>query len=169
MADLNDLQRKQADTARLAMKMVDEKDPEKLKEMAEQVKARCDDLQKMAKAIEAAFAPPLAEGPEIRVVLTPEQKARVTEQTGVGIEVVTLHDTKKRVWSHELSIGKVEPREIEKEATREAARLRLISETRTHVEKIVKQLKSFNVPELEDTIRQLEKDPTMGLASKKPK
>src|SRR5213082_1393883 len=37
MADIEEIKRKQADTAKMAMKMVDEKDPERLKEMAEQI------------------------------------------------------------------------------------------------------------------------------------
>ena len=98
--------------------------------------------------------------------LTPDQKQRVTESTGVGIEVVTLRDSKKRVWSRELPLGRVAPREIEKAATKEAARLKLISETRTQVEKIIKQLEALNVPELAEPIAELRKDPTLGHGKK---
>jgi hypothetical protein len=164
MADLEELQRKQADAAKFAMKMVDEKDPERLKEMAEQLQARCKELAKMAHGIEAAFTPPGGEGEEVRVMLTPAQKARIAEQTGVGVEVVTLRDSKQRMWSKDMP--RIEPREIEKMAAKQAAASRLQSETRDQVEKIIKQLKALNVPELEDTIRDLEKDPTLGLARK---
>jgi hypothetical protein len=167
MAEIDDLQRKQADAAKFAMKMVDEKDPERLKEMAEQLQARCKDLEKMAKALEARFAPPEAQGEEVRVVLTPDQKARITEQTGVGVEVVILHDTKKKPWSKEMP--RIEPREIEKMAAKQAAQSKLVSETRSQVEKIIKQLEKLNVPELAEPIAELRRDPTLGLASKKPK
>jgi hypothetical protein len=81
--------------------------------------------------------------------------------------VVHLHDSRKRVWSSELPVGTVSPRDIEKEAAKEAAKLRRISETKSGVEKIVKQLKALNVPELADFIATLEKDPTLGLGGKK--
>jgi hypothetical protein len=165
MADLDELQRKQADAARFAMKMVDEKDPERLKEMTEQLQARCKELEKMALGIEAALTPAAATGEEVRVVLTPAQKARVTEQTGVGVEVVVLRDSKQKMWSKEMP--RIEPREVEKMAAKQAAASRLQSETRTQVEKIVKQLKALDVPELEEVIANLEKDPTLGLARKK--
>jgi len=166
MADLDELQRKQADTAKLAMKMVDEKDPERLKEMAEQIQARCRELEKMARGMEAAMTPQEATGQEVRVMLTADQKARITEQTGVGIESVTLHDTKKRMWSRDLPLGKIEPREIERLAAQQAAQSKLVSDTRTQVEKIIKQLKALNVPEIADNIAELERDPSLGLAKK---
>src|SRR5260370_39457802 len=164
MADLDEMQREHSDAARFAMKMVDEKEPERIKEMSEQLKARCADLEKMARGIEKAFAPPGGEGQEVRVVLTPDQRARVTEATGVGVEVVVLHDTKQRMWSKEMT--KIEPREIEKMAAKQAAASKLQSETRTQVEKIIKQLEPLNVPELAETIAELSKDPTLGLAKK---
>src|SRR5437879_12606009 len=99
MADLAELERKQADAAKFALKMVDEKDPARLKEMAEQLQERCKDLEKMAKGIEAAWAPKGGGGEETHVVLTKEQRERITEQTGVGIEVVTLTDTPDRKWA----------------------------------------------------------------------
>ncbi|MFN2546951.1 MAG: hypothetical protein ABR567_05940 [Myxococcales bacterium] len=167
MADLNELQRKQADTAKLAMKMAEEKDPERLKEMAEQIQARCKELEKMARGMEAALTPQEATGQEVRVTLTPDQKQRITEQTGVGIEVVTLHDTKKNMWSRDLPLGKIEPREIERLAAQQAAQSKLVSETRSQVEKIIKQLKALNVPEIADQIAELERDPTLGLGKKK--
>ncbi len=166
MADLDEIKRKQADTAKMAMKMVDEKDPERLKEMAEQIQARCKDLEKMVRGLAAAITPQEQIGQEVKVMLTPDQKARITEQTGVGIESVTLHDTPKRMWSRDLPLGKIPPREIEKMAAQQAAQSRLVSETRSQVEKIIKQLKALNVPEIADRIAELEKDPTLGLARK---
>lgn len=164
MADLDELQRRQSETAKLALKMVDEKDPEKLKEMAEQIQERCKDLEKMAKGIEAAFHAPGGEGPEVRVTLTTDQKARIVELTGVGIETVILHDTKGKTWSKEMP--RIEPREIERMAAKQAAESKLVSETRTQVEKIIQQLEALNVPEIADTIAELKKDPTLGRGKK---
>jgi hypothetical protein len=60
-----------------------------------------------------------------------------------------------------------EPRLIEKMAAKQAAQSRLIQETRTQVEKIIKQLEALNVPEIADQIAELRRDPTLGLAKKK--
>ena len=167
MASLEELQKKQADAAKFAMKMVDEKDPKVLLEMADQLQARCKDLEKMAKGIEAAMAPKENEGQEVRVQLTPDQKKRIVETTGVGVEVVVLHDTSKKPWSKEMP--KIEPREIERMAAIQAAESKLISETRKQVEKIIKELKALNVPEIADAIAELERDPTLGTGKKSPK
>jgi uncharacterized protein YdcH (DUF465 family) len=164
MADLGDIQRKQADAAKFAMKMVDEKDPEKLKEMAEQLKGRCDELANMAQGLEAALTPQGPTGPEVRVLLTAEQRARVAEATGIGVEAVTVRDSRQRMWSKEMP--DVRPGEIEKLAAQQATASRLLSETRTQVEKIIKELEKLNVPELAETIANLKKDPTLGLAKK---
>src|SRR5436309_7699536 len=107
---LEDIQKKQAAMARKAASLVDEKDPEKILEVAAKLQADALDLEKACRNLEAALLPPDFEGKETVVKLTPDQKARITEQTGVGIEVVHLHDSKKRVWSHELTVGKVSPR-----------------------------------------------------------
>jgi hypothetical protein len=165
MSDMAELQRKQADTAKLAMKMVDEKDPERLKELAEQIQARTRDLEKMALNIAAAAAPQeQSGGAEVRVLLTPDQRERIAEQTGVGLEAVTLRDSGGKRWSRELPA--TEPRVVEALAARQAAQSRLVMETRTQVEKIVKQLKALNVPELAETIAELERDPTLGQGKK---
>src|SRR5260221_4505555 len=167
MADLPDIERKQAEMVKAAQKIAEEKDPEKILAMAAEVQKLGVALEKMARGFEAALTPSDPQGPEVLVKLTPEQKQRITEQTGVGIEVVTLHDSSKRVWSHELSIGKVSSRDIEKEATKEAARLRLISETKTQVGKTLNRLEALNVPELKETIDELRRDPTLGRGKKK--
>ena len=164
MADLEEILRKQAEAARLAEKLQGEKDPERILALAEQVLGKTRELEKMALGLAASVAPQDQGFGEVRVLLTPDQRKRIAEQTGVGIEAVTLRDTQGRSWNSEMPT--VEPRVIEKLAAKEAAASRLTMETRSHVEKIVKQLKALNVPELEDTIRQLEKDPTLGLGRK---
>ena len=164
---LEDLQRQQANAAKAAMKLTEETDPERILEMAGEIQARCKDLEKAAKALAATVAPQEPTGQEVRVTLTPDQKQRITEQTGVGVEVVTVYDSKKKMWSRDLPLGKIEPREIEKMAAQQAAQSKLISETRSQVEKIIKQLKALNVPEIADQIAELEKDPTLGLGKKK--
>jgi hypothetical protein len=153
MSSLVELQKKQAETASFALRMAEEKDPEQLKAMAEQVQARCAELGRMAKALEAAFTTSTAGGVETRVVLTPEQRQRVAAQTGVGVELVTLRDTSERAWSK--GMGSVEPREIEAMAARQAAASRLQSETRAQVEKIIQELEKLDVPELAGTIADL--------------
>jgi len=164
---LEDIQKRQAKLAHKAASLADEKDPQKILDVAAELQAECADLEKAARNLEKALMPPDFEGKGTVVKLTADQRRRITEQTGVGLEEVTVHDSRKKVWSQELPRGTVEPREIEAEAAREAARLRRISMTKESVEKIVKDLKALNVPELADYIAQLEKDPTLGLAGKK--
>lgn len=164
MASLDELQRKQAEVAKFAVRMAEEKDPERLKEMAEHLADRCLELRKAARGIEAAFAPPPAQGGEIRVVLTPAQKERLTGQTGVGIEAVVLRETAQRRWSEEMPL--IDPREIEKIAAQQAAESRLQSETRTQVEEIIRQLDALEVPELQGPLAELRRDPTLGLGRK---
>src|SRR5512138_1802064 len=145
MADLAEILKRQAEAARLAVQMAEEKDPQRLQEMAGQVQELCAELERMAKALEARFAPPPAGGPETRVQLTPEQRARIAEQTGVGIEAVTLRDTADRAWSRQMP--RVSPREIEAIAAKEAAASRLKAEKRKQVERIVRELEKLEVPE----------------------
>jgi hypothetical protein len=155
MADLAELLKKQADAARFAARMAEEKDPQRLQEMAEQVQARCAELARTARALEAQFAP-AATGNETRVALTPEQRQRVAEQTGVGIEVVTLRDTADRPWSRQMA--HVSPREIEAMAAKQAAASRLKAETRKQVEQIIRELEKLELPELAETIAGLRRE-----------
>lgn len=166
MADLDEIQRKQADTLKLALKMVDEKDPERLKEMAEQILQKTQALEKSALGLAASVTPPDrgGGGEEVRVLLTFEQRERIAAQTGVGVEVVTLRDSGGSSWSAQMPT--TEPQVIEKLAVNQAAAARLTMETRKQVEAIIKQLKALNVPELEETIRDLERDPTLGRGKK---
>ncbi len=154
MSDLGELQKKQAEAASFALRMAEEKDPDRLKAMAEQLQARCAELGKMAKALEAALAPAGGGGGvETRVLLTAEQRKRIADQTGVGVEVVTLRDTSERAWSRDM--GSMDPREIEAMAARQAATSRLKAETRARVEKIIQDLEKLESPELADTIAEL--------------
>jgi hypothetical protein len=165
MSDMDDLERKQGDAAKLAMKMVDEKDPERLKEMAEQILEKTKELEKMARGMEAFYTPKGPSGEETYVVLTPEQRERIVETTGVGIEVVTLRDTPDVQWKKEMP--KIEPRVIEKMAAKQAAESKLVSETRKAVEDVIQQLEKLNVPELQETIENLKRDPTLGRGKSK--
>ena len=155
MADLAELLQKQGDAARLAVEMAGEQDPQRRQEIAGQLEKRCAELERMAKALAAASAAE-AGGAETRVVLTPEQRQRVAEQTGVGVEVVTLRDTAERAWSRQMP--QVEPREIEAMAARQAAATRLRTETRKQVEQIIRELEKLEVPELAETLAALRRD-----------
>jgi hypothetical protein len=161
MADLTELQQKQAETARFAAGMAEEKDPERLKQMAEQLQAKCAELGRMALAIEAAMSPPAGTGVETRVALSPEQRKRIAEQTGAAVEVVTLRDTPQRPWSKLMPA--IDPAEVEALAAREAAKSRLRAETRARVEAIIRELEKLESPELAETIAGLRRDPTLGL------
>ena len=152
MADLDALLAGQAEAARLAIEMSQEKDPARLQEMAGQLQARCAELERAARTLET----PDGGGAQTRVVLTAEQRQRVVEQTGVGVEVVTLRDTPGRQWSKEMP--RIEPREIEAAAARQAAAARLAAETRSQMEKIAAELEKLGIPEVADTIADLRRN-----------
>src|SRR5947209_4721959 len=142
MSDMDSILKKQQECTHFALKMCDEKDPDKILEMAATFQKKAAELEKMAKAFEAAVLAnaPKGTGKETVVILTPDQRARITEQTGVGLETVTLRDTGEKMWSKEIAYA--EPAEIEKEAIRQAAETVLTIETKKQVEKIIKQLEA---------------------------
>jgi len=144
--------------------MASEKDPERILEMTAILQERGKELERMANAVAAFYTPKGPTGPETRVVLTPAQKERITEQTGVGLDTVILTDTPELRWSKKMAT--VEPREIEREAAKQAAQARLVIETRIQVEKIIKLMEEQNVPELAETIAELKRDPTLGRGKK---
>jgi hypothetical protein len=156
MGDLAALLETQAEAARFATEMAAEKDPQRLQQMAERLQERCAELGRMAKALEAAVTPARGSGAETRVALTAEQRGRIAEQTGVAVEMVTLRDSADRAWSKEMP--KVEPREVEAMAAKQAAAARLRAETRTQAESLIRELEKLNVPELADTIAELRRD-----------
>lgn len=162
MGDLAELQKRQAEAAQIAARMAQEQDPDRILALAAEVQKRAAEIEKMGRAFEAGLAPAAASGGSIEVALTRDQKERVTQQTGVGVERVTLHDARGRVWARDFALGKVHPREVEKEAAKEAARLRLIAQTRQQVEAIAAQLEALNVPELDAVVADLRRDPTLG-------
>jgi len=162
MADLAELQKRQAEAAQLAARMAQEQDPDRILAMAAEMQRRAAEIEKMGRALEAALTPAQPAGGSVEVTLTKDQKERVTVQTGVGLEKVTLRDSDGRVWSRDLAVGRAGPREVEKEAAKEAARLRLIADTRRQVEAIAAQLESLDVPEISSAIAELRRDPTLG-------
>jgi hypothetical protein len=166
MSDIEDLQKKQAALAREAMKMVEEKDGEKIVEMAAAFALKAAEFEKSAinlsKSIEEQSG---TSGPGTTVVLTREQRARIEEATGVGMETVTVHDNKARRFSKEMT--KVERREIEKEAMNQAAQIALEIKTRDAVQKVLKELRALERPELKEYIDTLTKDPLLPMRKKK--
>jgi hypothetical protein len=165
MSDLDELQRKQGDLAKSAQKMVDEKDPKALLEMAEAIKERAAGLERMAKSIAAGATPDAGKlGPATTVVLTKDQRARIAESTGIGLETVEVHDTKELKFSRDMN--NIKPAEIEKIATMQAGQMKLEVAVKAAVEKLLKQLRSYDRPELQETIDQLSKDPLSILRKK---
>src|SRR5437660_6002197 len=164
MADLEEIERKQAEAARLAAELAEETDPQRVLAMANRIQERAAQLDQMARGLMAALAPADAGGEEVRVLLTPEQRERIAEQTGVGVEMVTLRDSQSRMWSKEMP--RVDPREIERLAAKQAADSKLAAETRKQVEATIQKLEALNVPELKETIENLRRDPTLGRGKK---
>src|SRR5438270_13517414 len=91
-ASLEELEKKQRDIKPLVEKLQKAKGDEVVK-IAKQIAEKTKELEKSALALAAAATPEGARnvgGPETTVLLTPDQKKRVVEGTGVGLETVVL-------------------------------------------------------------------------------
>jgi hypothetical protein len=158
MSDLDELVKKQNEFAAAAEKMASETDPKVLEQMTAALTERAAAIGRMAKNIAAANTPESeSTGLATTVQLTKEQRQRITEKTGIGIESIVVHDTRERKYSKEMD--KVSPREIEKIATQQAAEMKLEVEAKAAVETLLKQLRSYERPELEEIIEKLARDP----------
>jgi hypothetical protein len=158
MAEVAELLRKQAEAVKFASGMAGEKDPGRLEEMTGQLQQKCEELARMARALEAELAQ-APTGVETRVALSPEQRKRIAEATGAAVEVVTLRDTPQRPYSKMMPA--VDPREIEALAAREAAASRLRAETRARLEALIRELEKLDSPELAETIAELRRHPAL--------
>jgi hypothetical protein len=101
---------------------------------------------------------------EVRVVLTPDQRERVTKATGVGMDTLVVD---KNVVAFNARMGTMQKYLIERLALRQAAETAARIEKKKAVEKIIKKLEAIEEPskELQEMIDQLKDDPE-GLEKK---
>jgi hypothetical protein len=160
MADLEELEKKQRDLKPLIDKLAKEKDPAELQRLAAKLQERVKELEKSAMNLAAAAAPlgPRNDSGETRVTLTPDQRARIAEQTGVGMETLVM-DRDAAAWARAMPTA--EKRIIELQALKQASVSVMKREKQKAVDKLIKELKKIEdpTPEVQEIIAQLEKDP----------
>ena len=163
MASLEDIERKQKDLYPLIEKLQNAEGEEAVK-IAKQLEAKAREIEAAATALAKAATP---EGPrnvsgETTVALTSDQKERVVEKTGVGLQAVILRGPPEE-WERKLP--KMPKQDIEKIAYAQAAEQKMRMAKDKAVGDLLKELKSIPdpVPELKEAIDVLEKEGPEGL------
>ena len=157
---LEDIEAKQKAITEDAKKMAKLTDPQEILDAAAKIVVKAKELERAALNLAAAATPPgpRNEGGEVRVVLTPDQRKRIVEQTGVGLEVLTVDRGAAALHARMPTMQK---QLIERLALQEAAVHVVIRERRKAIAKLIKQLEAIEdkTPDMEEIIEQLKRDP----------
>jgi len=157
MASLEEIESKQKAMQPLLEEIAREKDAARVQELGKQITAMAQDLARMAKAVEKAWAEPGGSG-QTRVELTKGQRERVAEATGAAVDVLELDDAGK--WDPQMPA--MSPATIERLAMASVAARKLKEEKRKAVKDIVKQLEEAvggdPLPETKAAIEQFRKE-----------
>jgi hypothetical protein len=154
---LEELQARQAKVAKAAADLEKVKDdPAALLEKAAQIAEMTKDLERAALGLVKGLAP--EGGAEERVVLTPDQRERIAESTGVAMEVLVVRDGDG---SFARAMPGMQKAIIERLAARQATESATKKAKRDAIEKLIKQLKSLNVDGLAPIIKSIEDDPSL--------
>jgi len=160
MADLAEIERKQREIGELARRMVGIKDVDELQKMGKEIAAKAKDLEKSALALVAASTPNEGRhvGGEVRVVLTKDQRQRIVEQTGVGMDTLVI-DEDAAGWMRRMP--GTEKRVIELKALQQAGKSIVAEAKDKRVKTLIKTLEDVpdKSPELIEVIEQLKTDP----------
>lgn len=160
---LEEIEAKQKKMARMAQELGDLKDdPKALLEKAAQLTVMAKELQKSALKFAGEFGNQSG-GKEEVVVLTPDQRQRVAETTGVAMETLVVFDTDGKFAKAMPSTQKMI---IERMANQQATVIATKKAKREAVDKMVKQLKKLDAPGLDEIIAAIEADPSLEKVSK---
>jgi hypothetical protein len=160
MADLDDIAKKQKQAAELGKKLAREKDVDEIKRLSKEIKEKAKELEAAAQNMAEAATPKGGKnvGGEVRVVLTPDQRKRIVEQTGVGMDTLVITEEAAQWMARMPGMQK---RYVEQMALRKAAESVMREEKDKAIQKLIKKLEAIPepVPEIEQMIAQLKKDP----------
>jgi hypothetical protein len=158
MASLEEIQRKQKAMQPLLQQLAEEKDADRIQELGKQIAEMAQELGRMAEGIEHAYAQVRGGSGETRVVLTKDQRQRVTAATGAAVEVLVLPNAE--VWNPQMP--KMRPATIERLAMASVAQGKLKEETRKAARKILNELEAAigdnPAPETRAAIEQFKRD-----------
>ena len=160
MADLAEIERKQKEIADMAKALTGEKDPDELARLGKEIGVKAKALEKAALALAAAGAPPTSGniGGEVRVVLTKDQRQRIAEQTGVGLDTLVIAEDAAG-WARRMP--GMEKRIIEQKALQMAAKALVAEAKDKRIAKMIKEYEAIEdkSPELLEVLQQLRDDP----------
>ena len=154
MDDLLATQKKLAHEAADLEKLKD--DPEALMKKAGELAKKVKDFESAALKFAAQFQP--VGGPEERVVLTPDQRERLAESTGVAMEVLVVRDP-DGAFAKAMPTARKEI--IERLAARQAGEVATKKAKAEAVEKLLKDLRKIEAPGMDEIIRAIEDDPSL--------
>ena len=137
MASLEEIERKQKSVQPLLEQISRETNADRVQELGKQIAAVAQELARMGKGLEKAFAQSKGSG-ETRVVLTGDQRHRVAEATGVALDTLVLEGAE--TWDPRMP--KMSPATIERLAMASVADRKLKEAKRKAVKDIVKQLEA---------------------------
>lgn len=141
MADLEDVEQQQRELLEMSRRIAEEKDPEAILALARRMQGRAEELARKGRALQASFAGIRGPG-QTRVELTPDQRQRVADATGVAVDVLTLDDA--QAWDPRMP--RTSPAIIERLAMASVAEQKLDQLKRKQVAAIVDELN--RIPDL---------------------
>jgi hypothetical protein len=163
--DIDELVAKQNALGPLAERMANEKDPDEILRLAAQLTAKAKELEKAALAIAAAATPPGPRnvGGELRIQLTPDQRKRVAEQTGVGVETLELSGAEAQAW--ELKMQTMQKHIVERRALQIAANRIADAAMKKTVKDVIELMENIPDPpdEVKEAIQVLKEEGQPGL------
>jgi hypothetical protein len=156
------LQDKQAEITATAERLVSESDPQRIQDLSAEIEKQANELQAMALALEAqekAKRPPSQRG-KAKVALTPDQKARILEKTGVEMEVLVLDDD-DGIWARILPTSLphvIEERALDWARSEQARRI-LEAESRAYLARLIAAIEAAGSDQLIEQLNRLRADP----------
>lgn len=161
MADitLDDLFARQKEMSDLAESLAGETNVERIQSVAVELARRGEELEQMARALEAQTEGQTPRG-YTEVVLTPAQRERIHEKTGVTLESIRIVDT-AGVSARVMPL--TDPRVIEAQALREAESVRAGREAdgqmRAQLDEAVAAIEAVGNPALTEQLERMKADP----------
>jgi hypothetical protein len=131
-------------------------DPKKLMEKAAELTKGAEALEKSALRFQQEMSK--SGGKEEVVVLTPDQRARLAESTGVAMETLVVRDADG---SFARAMPATQKATIERMAALQAGQLATKKGRTKALEDLVKQLKALDADGLDPVIKAIEEDPSL--------
>jgi hypothetical protein len=157
MASLEDIERKQRAIRPLLEQLSQEKDAARVQELAKQIGEMTEELARMARGLEKEFAVSRGSG-QTRVVLTKDQRQRISEATGSAPDVLVLDDAS--AW--DAKMPSMSPAAIERMAMTSVAAGKLRDEQTKAARNILEQLEAAvgdePAPETREAIEAFKKE-----------